>query len=392
MTNKDFMSEGIDLKRLALLFKRSVLRILLTTVCGALAGGGIYLLVRELTMETRWQSRLQFHMQFIFDPHDAVEQSYNGYTWNDLIHGDPVIDRIVAAIQQSDEPGWSERGLVGVERVEAGRELVREAIKGEIISDTRLLTVTVTASDPELTAMIRDVTEVGLIGYAADQVEIISFNPIRSTEPERMIWDDRLLPAVIGGGAIALCISLLGWWFYYILDDSLYVISDSEKRYPYPLLGLLVREGTGTGDQPYEAELAENVEYLLDNEGKIALLSVDHLLFLAGDRPERSVGDDQTVLRAKDTFDRIINKRVTAGKRFDTVALSKRPEGGLGAALRAFDGVILLVPFGGRNGRKIARTISFLRNQDCTILGIIITEGDKSFWQHYYFGRHRSKA
>ncbi len=362
MTNKEFMQEGMDLKRLFLCLKKKLGLILLMTVIGVLLGMLLYQWVRFANMRIEWQTQSQFYMQFIY--RGDVEQSYNGYTWNDLLHGDPVIDKVMEAMGGDSE---------------GAREMVREAIEGKIISDIRLLTVNVTAAKPDLTIKIQKAVEEGLLAYAAEQAEIISMDLIRSTEPARVLWDDRTTRAAVSGGVLFLVISLFGWIIYYILDDSLYVIADSEKRYPFPLLGMLVKTKEEEGYQPYAGVLAENVAYLLKDVHKLAFLSVAETNGIA--------------TRTRLTFDRIITDKVT-GKSWETVVpeLTMTGETGeIGESLRDTDGVILVVPFGNRNGKMIDRTISFLRNQDCKIQGIIIADGDERFWKCYY-GSKKEKA
>jgi hypothetical protein len=46
----------------------------------------------------------------------------------------------------------------------------------------------------------------------------------------------------------------------------------------------------------------------------------------------------------------------------------------------------LEIPFGGRNGKKTDRCVSFLRNQNAEILGLLITEADERFLRWYYGG------
>ncbi len=363
MTNKEFMQEGMDLKRFFLCLKKKLGLILLMTLVGALLGGVGYLLVRQLHMKTQWQAQSKFYMQFI-DVGDSL-QSYNGFTWNDLLHGDPVMDKVAA--------------IMDLENRKETRAEVGEAIKGEIISDVRLLTVTVTTGNPGWSTEIQKAMEEALLAYAGEQTEITSMELIRSIEPERVVWDDRTLPAAVSGGILFLVVSLFGWLIYYILDDSLYVIADSEKRYPFPLLGLLVKNQGEGGSQPYAAELAENVSYLLGDVHKLAFLSVDETSGIA--------------TRTKLTFDQIMTERI-AGKSWETAILELNMSAGAGEVgknLRNTDGVILVVPFGDRNGKKVDKTISFLRNQDCKIQGILIADGEERFWKCYY-GSKKAKA
>ena len=335
MKNQDFMNESMDFKRLFLCFKRKMLLIIGITLAGALLGGGIYLMVRTISMPVQYQSRSQFYIQYIYDPIRRVEEYYNGYTWNDLLHSDPIIEQVVIALKA--EPSNEKRLNASLSSDEELSELLRaNSFKGEILSDRRLLTITFTTDFRPKTAAIQEAMETGLLIYADRQREIVSMELIRSTEPQLVIWDNHLHRAIIGGGVLFLLFALFGWWFYYILDDSLYVVADAEKRYPYPVIGILVKGETIAAEAFNFAETKENLAYLLKDKQNPIYLSVEKWPY-------------------PDGYD-----------------------------LRGADGVILEIPFGCRNGKKTDRCVSFLRNQDVVILGLIITEADERFLRWYY--------
>ena len=54
------------------------------------------------------------------------------------------------------------------------------------------------------------------------------------------------------------------------------------------------------------------------------------------------------------------------------------------AAIRKNGGVILLIPFGNDVSRKTERMLSFLKNQDCNVYGIIVTEADEEYLNRYF--------
>ena len=47
-------------------------------------------------------------------------------------------------------------------------------------------------------------------------------------------------------------------------------------------------------------------------------------------------------------------------------------------------GVVILLPFGVDLGRKTARILNFLKNQDCPVLGMVISQADEDFLNSYY--------
>ena len=55
--------------------------------------------------------------------------------------------------------------------------------------------------------------------------------------------------AAAAGVAIGFILSLLGLAYARILDDSVYVPSDFEKRYPYPVLGVTFAGEEESGDK-----------------------------------------------------------------------------------------------------------------------------------------------
>jgi len=332
------MNEGMDLKRLFICLKQKLVHIIIITLAGALLCGAVYILVRETRMPTKYQSFSKFYLQFIYDPSGEVEQFYNGFTWNDLLHSDPILHYVIIAAEEIEAA--MPAGLLPYG--EALKEQLRDnVLKGEVLSDRRLLTVTFTTDNPEKTAIIQKSMETGLLNYAAGQSEIISMELIRSSEPKLMIWDDNLHRAIIGGAVLFLLLALFGWWFYYLLDDSLYTISDAEKRYPFPVAGILLTGEKILDEQLYFSETKDNLAYFLQDKINPIFLSIDTLPYPKGEE------------------------------------------------LRKTDGVILEIPFGKRNGKKTDRCVSFLRSQKVDILGLVITEADEKFLNQYYRGRKK---
>ena len=44
----------------------------------------------------------------------------------------------------------------------------------------------------------------------------------------------------------------------------------------------------------------------------------------------------------------------------------------------------MLLPFGEDVGRKTARVLELLHNQDCRVLGMVIAQADEEFLNRYY--------
>ena len=331
------MNESFDIKRMLICLKQKLHLIILTTIIGAILCGGIYLVVRMISMPIKYQSHSQFYLQFIYDPSGEVEQYYNGFTWNTLLHADPILNHIAAALKT----------LPDGKKILAGKPDTDENIKerfrdnlmqAALLSDRRILTIFFTSDDKEINNIAQQAVEIGLINYAIGAHEIISMELIRSTEPQLYIWDNHLHRAIIGGAVLFFLLAMFGWWFYHILDDSLYTIADAEKRYPYPVLGILLKDESLTFKTPYFAEFSENMAHIIRKK-KAHFLSVEDIPYPDGD------------------------------------------------VLRKSDGVILKIPFGRRNGKLVERCISYLKNQDVEILGLYIENADENFLRYYYWGK-----
>jgi capsular polysaccharide biosynthesis protein len=334
MTKQDFMNESMDYKKMFLCFKKALLWVLAAPVAGAIVGAALYFIVYAATA-VEYQAESHFYMRFAQMPDGDVADYYNGYTWNSLLHTDAILDYVVAAIVA--EGSENVEALDGGGSVSEIKEILRSGIiNGRILSDVRLLSVTFTASNPAKAATVQRGVEIGLPNFAAGMPEFASFELISSTAPQLVLFDNYIWRAAAGMAALFLVLALFAWWFYFILDDSLYTVADVEKRYPYPALGILLKGEEITDEEFYFAETKENLTYFLQGKINILYLSAEQMPY-----PKN-------------------------------------------AALRTCSGVVLTVPFARRNGKAAERYVTYLRNMQVEILGVLITEADAKFLKAYY--------
>ena len=52
--------------------------------------------------------------------------------------------------------------------------------------------------------------------------------------------------------------------------------------------------------------------------------------------------------------------------------------------IRRLGGAVILLPFGEDVSRRTQQVLSFLKNQDCQVLGMIIAQADEDFLEKYY--------
>lgn len=381
--NQRYMQEGLDVRRVFLLMKKKLWVAAAAAAIGAFVFGGIYLLVHVVFAPAReFQSVSKLYLNFNCDPEDFNELSYNGYTWNDLMATDPILDYTMEALPEGMD-----------------REVVIGATKAEILSDIRLLTITVTASEPEMAAQIMAATQKSLVHLGETDVLFDSIEVYSTKEPRQIVWDNRTVQAAATGAVIGLAAALMALAFCYVLDDSVYIAGDVEKRYGVPVLGIFV-DGKEGKEQPYGQEFALNYSYLCREAGKVLLVGLD--------AEEDAQAAAEMAGACMEIYSPVncgiypggSNSQACDEEPAETVekepgGMAIMPGGCLeGDAdvyrrIREADGAVIAVRSGGRNGRRLERALGNLEKQDCRVFGAVIADADERFLRWYYVGDYR---
>ncbi len=369
--NEEYRNREMDLKRLVLFFQKKLWLVIMLVILGATAGGILYQMLHSMKMPVEYQAVSKLYISFGHDESGEVYQYYNGYTWNDLLDTDPIMDLVMMYL-----PGYE-------------KEQVMEATTAEILSDIRLLTITVRGEEEKFVREISRATENGLKEFGRESEELEQIKVIRSGVPQRVYWDDRTSAACITGAVILGVISLLVIGFNYALDEAVYVQEDIEKRYGVKALGILTRSQKGL--EPYE--LKANIRYAVGEKKAFAVVDMDNHADLRGSELERILNREAMEVfggghtREEEDFGWNFAKeeeqlpegewKVTA---FGENVLSEEEC----RQLREIGGVILLLPFGVDVGRKTSRILSLLKNQDCPVIGMVVAQADEEFLNRYY--------
>lgn len=372
-------NEGLDFKRLGLYFKKRIWIVLLVAILGGGLGALTYQVVKSIKMPVEYQAVSKMYIMFNSDENGDVYQYYNGYTWNDLIDSDTIINCILVFL-----PGYDE-------------EEVRKATEATIISDIRLLTITVTGDNEKSVREIQSAVESGLIAYSVVAEELKSVTTVRTIPPYRVYWEDRTTNSFILGSTILGIITFVIYFFGFIVDDSIYVQSDLEKRYDIKALGIMPRSQKGL--QPYMQELKANLYYEAKEAKRLIFIDIDDHCDLRAmdfekmlnwqeggvlDGDDSNVGDLVWHVRDEDEDDELIEVE----KEKEWAIISYNSENINSAAcenIRKSGGVIILVPFGSAAAaRKLERVVTILNNQELKIKGIIISEADEEYLMRYY--------
>lgn len=372
--SEEYVKKGIDLKRMYLRFQTKVWLLLMLTMAGAVVGGIAYQVARATRMPVTYEAVSKLYISFGADESGEIYQYYNGYTWNDLLDADPILNRIMEYVPEG-----------------VSREEVAAATKAEILSDIRLLTITVDGSTEKFVREVQAAAESGLTAYADDSEEIKRIEVIRTQEPYRVFWDDKTVTACVTGAVIFAVVSCLFMAFFYVLDEAIYTQSDVEGKYPYKALGLIAKSQKGL--QPYARELRTNITYTLGDMRSFAMIDMENHASLRKEEVERLLNIDKydfiggdgeagglTWSIPKENDDDENEGEGWTAVPFDADNLAEEEC----SRIRELGGAVILIPFGEDVGRKTQRVLSLLKNQDCKVLGMVVSQADEEFLNRYY--------
>ena len=317
-------NEGMDLKKLCILLLHRFWIVVLAAVIGAGLGAGVYLLHHVVQSSNReYQAQSKVYLDFAPDETGEVYQHYNGYTWNDLMSTNLIIDTTMSYLPEDYTV-----------------EEVSEATLAEILSDVRLLTITITTSDAERTAKILDATDRALVEMGQREQEFIDIEIIKETEPKLLVADNRLVQAVLVGLVIGLVFMFIALALGYVLDDRIYVPGDLKCVTTLPFVGFSFKDvKVEKLVQILQDDLEKNQAYLTNKFGELATLEI-------------SKKNDITEQELANT--------------------------------RKADGVLLVIPYGKLDRSSLAYRIEQLSLQECKLAGIIIKDADMRFMKWYY--------
>lgn len=318
----------MDLKRLGLLGLRKIWIVLLAALTGALAGCACYLIVHVVYAPAReYEAVGKLYIDFAEKSTGEAYQYYNGYTWDDLMKTDPILKYTMTLLPESYQ-----------------ENAVRDAVTAEILTDIRLLTITVRTHDPLQTKEILDATEQSLVHFATTIRELEQITVYRTTEPEAVIFN--LQTGRVAAVCAVLCalVALLVLFLYYAMDDAIYLPEDICQRYGLPVLGVL-------GWQ--EEELRTNLDYRYQNK-KVALFVME------------------------ETTEKLPNVEAE----IEIVSLADGTQ--VYEKLRRFEKVLIQVPCGRKNGKQLGLLLEQLKIQNCPADAVILSDADEKLLNQYY--------
>lgn len=346
--NNGYMQRRMNWKKIWLLYMERVWLVIVMTIFAALLAAGCYRVVCALTSEGQfYRVSSDYYITFNVDEYETSMDHYNAYTWDSILRDDPIVDAALANLPE-----------------DYTKDEIKASVMGEMLGDYRILTVYSTHMDPKRAQAIADAYVISLDLFA-DKIEMLDTIELWSQEKcvpveEADLTANAAVLGAIGGGIFAMVF----WSIHYILDDSVYVESDFTERFDIPFLGMMTRKGS----QICKQELKDNLSYLLKESGGYYLVHAQMNVTTEKytETEKRKILFDEI----KAITDKVEGNLSLQGKDLET--------------LRQSNGAILMLPWGNKNGNAVEKIITFMKKQNCNIVGAIVYDADEKFLKRYY--------
>ncbi len=352
----------------------------LLAIIGALVGGGIYFLVTCVFADAReYQEVSKLYIDFAYDETGTVYDYYNGATWTDLLTAEP---RLSEAIEEAIP--------------DISLEEVKASVKAEILSDIRLMTVTVTNADREKTERMAQAVNQALqsFGEQAKEFEKITF--LSAEGPSLELISDRTRNAVLLGGVIGLLLAAILLWIRVLTGDGIYAPEEVTERFDLPVLGVLTKdEPQKAGRKKAEAqeqteEKAQKAQEKVPNPWTQEVLAANlQGTGVAGGQVllVSPVKDREMLQKAADAVEKAL---VMCAAKEATVKADA--EAADLALCQKADHVLLVMPWGKDCGVRTTWLLQQLNTQGIVPAGVLLMQASGRFLQEYYRIREDEKA
>lgn len=407
----DYGKEPLDIRLLVLRFLRKSPVILLAALFGAVCIGGPYFL-RKVTFgpAKEYEAVTDFYIDYAVQESGEEYTYFNQTTWTQLITDDVFTDKILTCMSgmeiSAEEDGsqgissqdakegdprdaeeWS-GPLLDVEKA-AGitKQELREYLYATMLSDTRIVTTTVTTNDPVLTMKIEKALLRAMEEFGREQKEIAGVRILQEpAEASLVIADVRTFRACMLGAVLFVFVTFFYLLIYFVLDEGIYIPATFERRYGLPMLGTIC-----SGELPVLAKKLFSDEetfcepVLVTADGTVVLEQVREALAEAG---IKAVLDEN--------LNEILSK-LNAGRTAETGGHVKHEEGTNRQAeiltKEYFEGLknkrlLLVVKAGVHNGKRIEKLLDFCKKCGLEVAAALLWEADEKLIGAYEMPEH----
>lgn len=353
------MEEGMDLRFFVLRLWKKIWIVFVAALAGAAICAGGYKLYQQINPAAKeYRAETKYYIDFAEDSTGIGYGYYNDYTWNDWMKSDDILQYTMGLLPE-----------------DISKEEVEAAVVADIISDVRLLTITVTDSDREHADKIAQATAGSLQHFPEEIKEIDGIRVIREDAAKEVVVGETTKNRAVSGCCMGALAALFVLCLAVCMDTAVYLPADIEKRYSLTVLGVLYAKETAKkmpGDKEVKEdkeakedkkELLANAEYLLKDKQRIALVGLDEKV------GKYKITDVlKTALQAEFSEDDFSDGRLPDYEK-----------------LRSADAVVVCFSYGKTNGKRAERLLADLRMQDCKITHAIICGADPKMYRRYFW-------
>lgn len=347
------MEEGMDLRFFVLRLWKKIWIVFVAALAGAAICAGGYKLYQQINPAAKeYKAETKYYIDFAEDSTGIGYGYYNDYTWNDWMKSDAILQYTMGLLPE-----------------DISKEEVETAVVADIISDVRLLTITVTDSDREHADKIAQATAKSLKHFPEEIKEIDGIRVIREDAAKEVVVGETTKNRAVFGCCMGALVALFVLCLAVCMDTAVYLPADIEKRYGLTVLGVLyakkdMKKVQGDKeDREDKEELLANAEYLLKDKQRIALVGLDEAV-------------------EKDKITDVLKTALQAEFSEDDFADGRLPDY---EKLRSADEVVVCFFYGKTNGKRAERLLTDLHMQDCKITHAIICGADRKMYRRYFW-------
>ena len=335
------MHDVTDYKSMILRARKKLLYLPLGLLLGALIGFCLYTGFVKAAHREMYRQVSKLYIDFAVNGRGDEADYFNAATWTDLLTAHPLLwDEIEAQLSEQYLPAELDGSYM---------DYVKKSVRAEILSDVRLMTLTVTTPSPEKTEVLSRAVCDALVSFGEkakefDRIEYLS----DAGGAQRVLINDRSRNAALLGGFLGLLITAAALHLSLLLDDAVYVPEEAEQRFSLPVLGHTCK--TAGSD-------AKDLAYFLSGHGGHAAV-ISPLGKARAEALVAALPEYRDALAASDAEDY--------------------------EALRKAGCVIAAVPYGVSCGAAFHKMLGACRRQDCPVGGLILQDADEAFLARYY--------
>ncbi len=216
MNTCNYKNEALDSKLCLLRFTKHIWIPIVVTLGSALLCMGVYILTHNVMGPAReYRIEDEYYVEYAKDENGQEYVYFNQMTWSSLADTDYFTETIMTGMSEMVD-----------------REVLEGYIDATLLSDTRIVTTSVTTPSAELTEEIQLLFREAFLNFPGEYKEIETISLIKGGDKARLVAvDDRSVRAAVMGGVLGLVISLFCMYLYVVVDDSVYLPVTLEKRY-----------------------------------------------------------------------------------------------------------------------------------------------------------------